>query len=382
MGKSFFISRTLSRWQKFLLYINFTFSILIIGSYLATMINPNSFWPLAFLGLAYPIFLLFHLAFILFWLLKRNKWILLSVCTLLLGINHLRHFYQIRFSAGSAYDETKQQLKIMTWNVRVFNLYDEKNRESTRQAIFDVLKREDPDIILFQEFYHTDREGFFETKNEIRKFLRTKYIHEGYTHKLHHQQFFGLATLSSFPILSSGEITFENDENNNVIFSDIKVGEDTIRIYNAHLSSIRFQRGDYEFIGDTANSKKWLYPNQKVKFEEQKIITRLKNAFLKRAEQSEILLKHIATSPHPTVLGGDFNDTPVSYCYRLFKSRFNDAFIESGSGTGATYIGKFPSFRIDYIFHDPNLHSYQYTTHEEELSDHRAISCMIEFCED
>lgn len=378
MKKPFFIYKPLSTWQKWIRFFNFIFVFSLLLSYLSTHISPKSISFISFFGLLYPVWLYTNLFFILYWLFKRNKWVYLSLLSLLTGLHHFNHFYQISFSSGSAWNEEQVQLKVMSWNVQVFNLYDENNREKSRQAIFEVLKREDPDILFFQEFYHTDREGYFETKNEIRKFLRTKYLHEGYTHKLHHQQYFGLATFSVYPILSSGEITFTNDPNNNVIYSDLLIKNDTIRVYNAHLSSIRFQRGDYEFIGDTLNSRKWLYPHQKVAPQEQQILSRLKNAFIKRAEQSEILQKHIKSSPYPCILAGDFNDTPVSYCYRMFKSILKDAFLESGSGIGATYIGKFPNFRIDYIFHDATFHSYQYTTHADELSDHRPISCKIE----
>ena len=53
-------------------------------------------------------------------------------------------------------------------------------------------------------------------------------------------------------------------------------------------------------------------------------------------------------------------------------------FINSGNGIGATYI-KIPTLRIDYIFHEKEINSYNYKTHYNELSDHRAISCEINF---
>lgn len=375
---SFFVSRQLSGFQKFIRFCNWLCAFLLLLSYLSTWISPATFWPIAFFGLAYPLIIVLNLLFILYWLIYRNKWILISLLSILTGFNHLRHFFQISFGSGAALSETQQQIKIISWNVRVFDLYNESTRTATRDSIFAVLQREDPDIILFQEFYHTDRVGYFETRNILNNILRAKNYYEGYTHKLHHQQFFGLATFSAFPIVGQGEIKFDNDDNNNVIFTDLKINDDTIRVYNAHLSSIRFQRGDYDFIGDTSNSRKWIYPHQKVSHENQQIIARLKNAFIKRAEQSAIVKTHVQQSPYPVILGGDFNDTPVSYCYSVFNEILTDAFIESGSGTGATYIGKFPSFRIDYLWHNEAIHSYQYRTLPEELSDHHAISCMME----
>ena len=54
-----------------------------------------------------------------------------------------------------------------------------------------------------------------------------------------------------------------------------------------------------------------------------------------------------------------------------------DAFIESGTGTGNTYIGKFPSFRIDYIFHSKAFDSYNFKKSEVKLSDHYPIQCRL-----
>lgn len=378
MFKSFFLPRKLNLFLKLVAGLNILAGLSILLAYLATFIDPKAFWPLAFFGLAYPLLLVANLFFIVFWFVLRSKWILLSGMIVLLGFNHLRHFVQISLPGGPLPD-SETQLKIMSWNVRLFDLYNWKDHNTVRHSIFEVLKREDADILCFQEFFYSGISGFFETRDTLTKFLRTKHVHEGYTHKMRNEQYFGLAIFSAYPFVDRGEIRFPNDDNNNVIFADINTGKDTIRIYNAHLSSIRFQRSDYAYIGDTANTRRWLHPWEQPKAENQKIIQRLKSAFIKRSEQAAILRDHILTSPYPVVLAGDFNDSPVSYFYRTFSSFLTDAFIESGNGIGSTYIGKFPSFRIDYIFHSPGLHSFGYATLPEKLSDHHGITVTIDF---
>ena len=54
-----------------------------------------------------------------------------------------------------------------------------------------------------------------------------------------------------------------------------------------------------------------------------------------------------------------------------------DSFTYSGFGVGGTYIGYIPGLRIDYIWHDKKLSSFNYTTYNNELSDHKAISVDI-----
>jgi len=86
----------------------------------------------------------------------------------------------------------------------------------------------------------------------------------------------------------------------------------------------------------------------------------------------------MATSPHPVIYCGDMNDTPMSYSYHeLREVGLNDAFVESGRGIGHTYIGAFPSFRIDHILHDDRLVAWNFRTLPEDLSDHRAIRCSF-----
>lgn len=301
---------------------------------------------------------------------------MLSLFTILLGFNHVRHFYQITLWSGPQ-SENSTKIKVMSYNVRLFDLYNWVENKDTRNKIFEVLKREDAQIYCFQEFYYSE-EHPFNTRDTMAEFMKAKNYHEGYTHYIpngkHH---FGLATFSAYPIIKKEMLSFENDPNNCVIISDIKIKDDTIRVFNAHLASIRFQKADYDYVGDAKTGKLW-YPMQP---KEQQIYTRLKNAFINRSSQIEKLAEKVNESPYPVIVCGDFNDTPVSYTYRTITRYLYDAFVESGNGVGQTYIGKFPSFRIDYILHSEQLHSYSFQTLPEELSDHHPITSMIEILE-
>ena len=107
------------------------------------------------------------------------------------------------------------------------------------------------------------------------------------------------------------------------------------------------------------------------------IIEKLKIAYPKRAEQALTVMKHVQNSPYPTIVCGDFNDTPLSYTYQQFNSTLTDAFRNCGSGIGSTYVGRIPAGRIDYIFHSEDLNSTQFKIQEKSLSDHLAVSCKI-----
>lgn len=359
-----------SRTNWIMLLLNSGACLALLFSYLATHVSPSDFGYFALFGLGYPFILAVNLLFIFYWLLKKKKYALISAGLILAGFNHFSNFFQISFSEKAGKDETT--LSVLTYNVHLFDLYNQKSGKQTRNKIFDLLDRAEADVICFQEFYHTDRKGGFITRDSLVKFLPNKFVHERYTHALAGSQYFGVAMLSRYPIIKKGFVPFASDVNNFCIYIDILKEKDTVRIYNAHLQSIRFRPEDYALVDGNKNSEE-LDKGSK------RIARRLKDAFVKREEQVNRIVENIKTCPHEVVLCGDFNDTPVSYTYGTFSDLLEDSFKEAGNGIGNTYIGVFPSFRIDYILHSKGLEAIEYTTFPEKLSDHHAVRALLKW---
>lgn len=358
-----------SRTNWFVMIFNWGAIAGLIFSYLAAHVAPSSFSYLALFGLAYPIILLVNIAFIGYWFFKKRKNMLFSGLAILIGITHLTDFFQISF-AGTPPENKRDQIKVLTYNVHLFDLYNAKSGKKTRDAIFDVLVREKADIICFQEFYHSDKEGFFETRDTILKFLPNKFYHERYTHALTGKQYFGVALFSKHKIVNRGYVPFASDANNFCIYADILLNGDTVRVYNAHLQSIRFRPEDYALVDGNKN-------NEEIESGGKRIVKRLTTAFIKREEQVNRIAENIRECKHEVILCGDFNDTPLSYTYETFTDLLEDSFSEAGTGIGNTYIGVFPSFRIDYVMHSRGFECIDYTTLPEKLSDHHAVSCLL-----
>lgn len=353
--------------KRVLYFLTVMTGISIILSICGIYVNPNQFPLLAFFSISYPILFTAMLGFSLTLIFINMKWFYVSAGLTILSSIYLPRYYQVNVFPHQV---PQNSLNVMSYNVRLFNLYDWRNNIEVRNSIFNLLKKESPDIACFQEFYHQKNSIKFPTKDTLLQFMPWKYYHEKYTHEMHYDQYFGVATFSKYPIVYQGEIPFENDDNNFCIYSDIVKNQDTLRILNAHIGSIRFKKKDYEFFGDESK----IHPDGQG---QNRILARMYEAFKNRGEQIDAIYKELNKSPYPVVLCLDMNDTPMSYAYQTISTRLKDAFKESGSGTGATYIGKVPSFRIDYIFHSQDLKSGNFVTHKEELSDHRAISCSI-----
>jgi endonuclease/exonuclease/phosphatase family metal-dependent hydrolase len=365
----------MKRWKflnKPLFYINAVLAVATLSAYVSPYVSPLTFWPVAFTGLALPFLLLANCIFLIYWVVKGNSKLFLPLIVIILGYKSIPNFIQVRFQNESDKENT---IKVLSFNVRVFDLYMWTEEKLTRNKILDFLDREDPDILCIQEFYYQEegsRDYEFKTLDTLTKLLSAKNYHVYYTSTLRGKDHWGIVTFSKFPIVKKGLVPFAIKDDNVCIYTDLRVNDDTLRVYNSHLASIKLDKHDYKAM-QKINQNEYSSGFGKEKL----LLKKLKYGFQRRASQADSIKKSIAQSPYPTIVCGDFNDTPASYAYQSIRGDLNDAFVAKGSGLGRTYIGEFPSFRIDYILYNDSLTAESYVTHKEKLSDHHPISALF-----
>lgn len=354
---------------KVVFIVNIGLAILLLLSYLSPTISPEWSTIPAFLGLAYPFLAILNILFVLFWTVLFRLHFLLSFLALVAGYPMaLRHF-QLNTRTETA--DIEIQAKLMSFNVRMFDFYDWKQDKESLQSIIKHIEDQAPDILCLQEFYNKPREkdNFIE---KIRKINNLSNHHVAYDSK-RKDHAFGIATFSVFPILSKGEIPLPGSPSSFALFTDILMKEDTVRVYNLHLISYRFESEDYAFIEslrDQQDTREWQSKSSKM-------LSKLNKGFIIRARQADQIREHINQSPYPVIICGDFNDTPASFAYSILRKGFKDSFIESGLGSGQTYDGAFPSYRIDFMLHSGKYTAINYHTHAASGSDHRPISTYL-----
>jgi len=367
---------------RFALYFNILLAILLVLSHLSIFISPEKIWHFAFLGLIYPYILAANVFMILFWLLFRKKELFISLIAIVTGWNILTSIVQPNFKFLKEkeikekyvrnYRADNQIIKVLSYNVRAFNIYNWARFKGAKDSILRFISNEDPDIICFQEYY-TQEKGVFSTSDLYKLLKNTPYRHVYYTIGEGQNSNYGIATFSSYPIVGKGVTRFENSFNIS-IHTDINFNGDTLRVFNNHLQSIHLNVKNYTFL----DSLRLRYNDQQLN-EILDISYRLKDAFIKRAQQADRISEKISESPYPVIICGDFNDTPVSYTYKKMKSSLSDSFMEAGYGIGSTYSGIFPSFRIDYILHQSDMTALFTERVRLKLSDHYPIITYLRF---
>jgi endonuclease/exonuclease/phosphatase family metal-dependent hydrolase len=365
------VYKPIGLFNSLVLIINIIFVLALLLSYLSVHVSPQKSWILPFFGLLYPYFVLINLFLGIYWIIRRRWLFLLSATIIVSGWNHVNRTVQIRPAVIKP--AGKESFKVISYNVK--NLSNDNIdllEPEIRQRIVDYLDAEGADIICLQEFtvIHPFPESFIDTVSG--RFGLPYHTYSLYYEK-NRKRIDAMFIFSRFPVI--GQHSFKKDSlHNYALYADLITPHDTIRLYNIHLESLRLKHEDYTFISDLDLQ---FEEKENLRESSKRIFKKLKKAFSLRADQVETLAGSIKNSPYPVILCGDFNDTPNSYAYQQLTSLLRDAFKESGQGMGNTYIGKLPSYRIDFILYSDYYRSWELQCDHLSLSDHYPVSCLI-----
>lgn len=353
-------------FDKIVLWLNCFLCTALLISYFAPSINPQKAWLLAFFGLAYPFFLACNVLLIVYWLLRRKWFMLLSIICIALGWNVLNNNIGFHSSQNEPVLKNGNVIRMMTYNVHNFKRYGSNNDTSTKHEILQIIAGQQPDIIGFQEFY-TRKRGQYNMRDSIIKILGSGNVYFEPI-MFNNDEAIGVAIFTKFPILAHGLIPIaDKTSENSCLFIDVKKGDKIFRIYSIHLQSIGFDPEDYKYLSRISRQGKTDVSSTR------RLGSKLKNAFLKRSGQVLKIKEHAAQCPYPYIISGDFNDTPTSYAVNSMAKGLKSAFREKGFGFGRTYNGDFPNYQIDYIMTSPQFDIINYQIIEKKLSDHYPV---------
>ncbi|MBP2832355.1 endonuclease/exonuclease/phosphatase family protein [Aquimarina sp. U1-2] len=330
--------------NKIVFLINSLVAFALLLSYILPHVAPKTF-PLSVLSLTVPVLILLNLVFFMYWVILLNKRGVLSLIILLLGVSHLSSLYRL---SGSSSTPTKDSITLLSYNVRSFDRFDWIKSGTIPQDISKLVLEQEADIFCAQEYFNTNKTDFSQYPYQYEDFNNNWEL--------------GLVIFSKFPIINKGSLGFKKTANN-IIFADILIKKDTIRIYNLHLQSHGISSNTDRF--DEADS--------------QKLLKRVQVSFETQQEQVEMLIAHMKKSSFKKIVMGDFNNTAYSYIYnQLISEGLIDTFKEAGSGFGKTFEFDLFPLRIDFILVPEDTEVLAFKNFEVHYSDHYPIFTRIE----
>ncbi len=339
-----------------MVYLNILWVVVTLLAYLSPYSNPKNLWPLSVIAVFYPWLLLGNVLFIIFWLFNKLRFSLISLITIIVGINYIQGFIGLN---STGYMSSPGQLEILSYNTQNLNYIYRAvdNKDERAQQFFSFMKDfEDVDFICTQELGIRSIELW-------NKKLKYPYMFA--------PEEIGPVIFSKHPIQNKGQIHSSTSTINSCIWVDVNVNGSNYRIYNLHMESNKITMTAERVIkeGNIQNRETWSGVKS--------IIQRYRDNASVRIGHAERIRAHMHESPYPIILAGDFNDVPLSYLYDLIKGDMQDSFVEKGRGLGTTFAGKIPALRIDYILVSDQFKVLEHQILREGFSDHYPVKAVV-----
>ena len=344
-------------WKLVLFLLDILVGLLMLALMFGTLsviicqyVSPVKSGFLSIISIASPIIYLLDVLVMFYWVVRWRLYMALAMAVMvLLGLFYLSRYYKVDFDRQypASFNENAYT-KIMTYNVH----------EGRKEEFFEYIAIQNPDILCVQEM--TIGSNNWNTLTDTYQTTYKPNVAKG-----------GNQILSKFKIIRSGDIG--DLPRRTATWADLSIRGDTIRVVSLHLQTTSIKPEDthfieeHEYLSDTARQDKL-----------RSIVGRLIENNKKRAEQAQLVADFLKETKHKVILCGDFNDTPLSYTYRLLAKGLDDTFSEKAYGFAYTYNTQYRLLRIDNILVSPEIDVYSYEVDNKiNLSDHYPVIARV-----
>lgn len=156
--------------RRTLVVLNIITAVFYLLACLSPYIKPTDSWVIAVLGLAFPFLLTLLVGFIFLWLILKLTRVWFSIIVLLAGYKSINIFWAFNAASGFEYQKKPNQIRIASWNVARFLEWKRNNNEKsqTRLKMLEQIRRQSPDILCLEEFFHSPDSAFYNNISEIK----------------------------------------------------------------------------------------------------------------------------------------------------------------------------------------------------------------------
>lgn len=363
--------------RRLFIILNLIAIVLFLLACANPFLHPGKWWFISLLGLIFPLLLLAVGCFFIIGIFvpSYRVWSLVSLLTLLIGWSNIHSFLAMHPGRRFNLQHSPHSLRLMTWNVRSFDegVAKKKGTFGHRQNMMSLVDSLHPDVLCLQEFYQSGPDGnplsniCYIQKNFhfpyfffSRDFVRNDGLYEA-----------GVIIFSRYPIVDSSILRYSRPDGiratESLIAADIRIGDDTVRIFTTHLQSVLFRPKEFHDLQIIKNV------DDSILSASMSIAKKLRYAFRHRADQAGEVRGQLDKCPYPGVICGDFNDVPNSYTYYNIRGDWQDAFLKKGFGIGRTYVNISPTLRIDYVLANSGFDVLQCSRFITPYSDHHPV---------
>lgn len=322
-----------------------------------------------------------NIVFVILWLFTKKKiFSLFSLLALILMGSVTKTVFGIHpFSSGTPKEEL-QGIKVMTWNVHMFDLGEWTQQKTTFAKMLQLIDEQDPDILCMQEYFR-DADNKKLPYSEIIRNLGYQY--ESFMINGQYNKMKMTVNAGKGDVIDVGTVIFSKYPLSNIKqfplpdkgqgMHSVDVTLESGKKFNLsvlHLTSFGLGAGEMEYIQDVKTKG----VDAEDRSQSKNLLTKLTTASSKRAAVANEVARLGQYTDLPRVICGDFNDMPASYVYETVKGDLKDAFVSKGFGVGGTFRQILPVIRIDYILYDDNFFQVEsFKKMNTKLSDHTPI---------
>ncbi|WP_165798391.1 endonuclease/exonuclease/phosphatase family protein [Chitinophaga costaii] len=360
---------------RLLLVLHLLTSLLLLLSVLLPLLHPRAFWPSGLAGLFFVPLLALSLCFIpVWWWWYKRPYYWLSIILLLPCIPAMEVSFGLHPFRQQPLEKKDNGFTIMSFNTSSMGLKHYMEDSAEQQSIYDMLQTASPDILCLQEFYtspNKDRTDHLSLIQERLGYSDHFFTNDG---NFFYTCYVGIVLYSRFPILHATRILLDTTNlgsGNSVLQADLRIDNDTVRVFALQLKSYMFRDAEYQDIRRIKTLRDITLSASR------HVLAKMYPTFARRAQEADTLHTLIAQSPYPVLLCGDFNDVPVSYTYRTISRDMNDAFLSQGWGLGRTFHALSPTLRIDYILSQPAFQIDGYASFARKGFEHVPIMAAL-----
>lgn len=332
--------------------------MLLIGY--ADYIPPETFPKLSNLGLLFPAMLAINFCFIVLWVIVKPRYVVIPLLGFVVCYGPVRRYMPLNLP----HDPPEGSIKVMSYNVWYYAGWEDRDKPN---VILEYIKGQNADIVCLQE----------SLENEVGSVQVDSILGLVYQYKdtLRHSSDC-LTVFSKYPILSHERINYESKGNLSAAFRLRVMGRDVI-VVNNHLETTGLSVEEKDSFKALVKGKL----GQKAATRTSKwLISHLGRQTKKRAAEAEAVARYIAFHHGtPTIVCGDFNDSPISYAHRTIGKGLTDCYVATGNGPGVSHHVSGMYVRIDNIFCSDDFTPYACKVDNSiKNSDHYPIICWLE----